>query len=253
MRLKERVAIITGAGDIEGIGAAIAIAYAKEGAKILIADIVNGEQVVQSVEKAGGNVIFTKTDVTKQDECNAMAKAAVDGFGTIDILVNNAAIYRNLVPKPFTEVTTEEWNRVMEVNTTGPFHCTKSVFPYMKKKGGKIINISSDVVIAGVTGLPHYVASKGAVFAFSRCMARELGEFNIKVNSIAPGYTQSGASKNIEKNRGENINEHLVQMRCLKRSQLPEDLVGTAIFLASRDSDFMTGQYLNVNGGMNFH
>jgi len=253
MRLKDRVAIITGAGDIEGIGAAIAIGYAREGAKILIADIVDGSQVVKAVEKVDGKVIFVKTDVTKQDECDAMAKAAVDYFGAIDILVNNAAIYRNIIPKPFTEVTTEEWNQVMEVNTTGPFHCTKSVFPYMKKKGGKIINISSDVVIAGVVGLPHYVASKGAVFAFTRSMARELGDFNINVNSLAPGYTQSGASKNREKNRGGNINEQLVQMRCLKRSQLPEDLVGTAIFLASRDSDFITGQFLTVNGGMNFH
>ncbi len=253
MRLMEKAAIITGAGDIEGIGAAIAIGYAKEGAKILIADIIDGDQVVKAVEKAGSEVFFMKTDVTNQKECDAMAKAAVDCFGTLDILVNNAAIYRDLIPKPFTEVTTEEWNRVMEVNTTGPFHCTKSAFPYMKNKGGKIINISSDVVVAGVTGIPHYVASKGAVFAFTRCMARELGEYNINVNSIAPGYTRSGASKNIEKHRGENRNEHLVQMRCLKRSQFPEDLVGTAIFLACKDSDFMTGQYLNVNGGMNFH
>jgi NAD(P)-dependent dehydrogenase (short-subunit alcohol dehydrogenase family) len=182
-----------------------------------------------------------------------MAKAAVDHFGGIDILVNNAAIYRNIIPKPFTDLTTEEWNQVMEVNTTGPFHCTKSVFPYMKNKGGKIINISSDVVLAGVMGFPHYVASKGAVFAFTRCMARELGDFRINVNSLAPGYTRSGASKNIERNRGENRNENLVQMRCLKRSELPEDLVGTAIFLASSDSDFITGQYLTVNGGMNFH
>ncbi len=253
MRLKDKVAIITGAGDIEGIGAAIAVGFAKEGAKLVIADILDGKEVVDVVEEAGSEAIFMKTDVTKQDDCDAMAKAALDRFGKIDVLINNAAIYRDIVMKPFTEYTTEEWTRIMAVNAIGPFHCTKSVFPFMKDKGGKIINTSSDIIMAGVPGCPHYVASKGAVFAFTRCMARELGDFNINVNSLAPGYTQSSASKNIEKAMGENLDERLVQMRCLKRSQVTQDLVGTAIFLAGSDSDFITGQYIAVNGGMNLH
>jgi len=256
MRLKDKVAIITGAADPEGIGAAIAIRYTEEGAKIVIADVADGRRVVEAIEKAGGKAAFVKTDVTRQDECDAMVKAAAARFGTIDILVNNAAIYADIVEKPFTEVTTEEWNRVMAVNTGGPFHCTKAVFPYMREKGGKIINIASDIVLLAMPGLPHYVASKGAVVAFTRCMAKELGEFNINVNALAPGYTKSGASKKVTEHSGvyseEEIDTMISQMRCLKRAEYPEDLVGTAAFLASKDSDFITGQLIVVNGGNTF-
>jgi len=199
MRLKDKVAIITGAA--QGIGAAIAEGYAKEGAKVVIADIADGEAAVEVVKSSGGEAIYVKTDVTHQQSCDAMARAAVDRFGTIDILVNNAAMYAGIIKKPFTDITTEEWNRVMEVNTTGPFHCTKAVFPYMKDKGGRIINVASSIIFEGAMGMPHYVASKGAVMAFTRSMARELGGYDINVNSLAPGYTQSEGSKKIEKNR----------------------------------------------------
>jgi len=257
MRLQDKIAIITGAADIDGIGAAIAIRYAKEGAKIVIADILDGSAVVEAVKKVGSEAVFVKTDVTKQEECNAMTKTAVDRFGTIDILINNAAIYADIIEKPFMEVTTEEWNRVMAVNAGGPFHCTKAVFPYMKERGGKIINVASDIILVGLPGLPHYVASKGAIFAFTRCMANELGEYRINVNSLAPGYTKSGASKKVTQ-RSMLVNEEetdavISQMRCLKRAEYPEDLTGTAVFLASSDSDFLTGQYITVNGGMAFH
>ncbi|NIR13815.1 MAG: SDR family NAD(P)-dependent oxidoreductase, partial [Desulfobacterales bacterium] len=144
MNLKDRVAIITGAAG--GIGAAIALGYAKQGVKVVIADILDGKQTVDAIKKADGEAIFVKTDVTRQEQCDAMAKAAVDRFGSIDILVNNAAMYANIIKKPFNEITTDEWNRVMEVNTTGPFHCIKAVFPYMKEKGGKIINVASSIV-----------------------------------------------------------------------------------------------------------
>jgi len=254
MILKDRIAIITGAS--QGIGAAFAVGYAKEGAKIVIADILDGKDAVEAVERAGSEAIYVKTDVTKQEECDAMAKVAVDRFGTIDILVNNAAMYANIVKKPFTEIPTEEWNRVMEVNTTGPFNCTKAVFPYMKDKGGKIINVASSIIFEGGTGLPHYVASKGAVFAFTRSIARELGNYNINVNSLAPGYTQSEGSKTIEQNRtmaGPSPEEITLQRRCLKRSSLPEDIVGTAIFLGSYLSDFITGQLILCDGGSSFH
>jgi len=254
MKLKDRVAIITGAA--QGIGAAFAVGYAKEGARIVIADVLDGKESVEAVEKAGTEGIYVKTDVTKEEECAAMAKAAADRFGTIDILINNAAMYANIIRKHFTEITTEEWNRVMEVNTAGPFHCIKAVFPYMKEKGGKIINVASSIIFEGAIGMPHYVASKGAVFAFTRCMARELGEYNINVNSLAPGYTQSVGSKRIEKNRAiaiRNPEEIMLQKRCLKRTSLPEDMVGTAIFLASDDSAFITGQLILCDGGASFH
>ena len=141
MLLKDRIAIITGAA--QGIGAAFAAGYAKEGAKVVIADISDGKGTLEAVEKAGSEAIYVKTDVTSEDSCKAMAKAAVDAFGTIDILINNAAMYGNIVKKTFMEIPVEEWNRVMEVNTTGPFICIKAVFHYMKEKGGKIINVAS--------------------------------------------------------------------------------------------------------------
>ena len=254
MLLKGRVAIITGAA--RGIGAAFAVGYAKEGARLVIADIVDGDGTVAEVCRAGSEAIFVKTDVTRQDQCDAMANAAADRFGRIDILVNNAALFADIIKKPFMGITTDEWNRVMEVNTSGPFHCVKAVFPYMREKGGKIINVASSVVFESAAGMPHYVASKGAVMAFTRCMARELGAHNINVNSLAPGYTQSEASKKIQKNRQDGgIDPEQIQMqrRCLKRSEGPQDLVGTAIFLASDMSNFITGQLILCDGGSSFH
>lgn len=254
MKLKDKIAIITGAA--RGIGAAFALGYAKEGAKLIIADLSDGSDTVDAVVKAGSEAVFVRTDVTSQVQCDAMAKAALDHFGTVDILVNNAALYGSIVKRPFLDITTEEWNRVMEVNTTGPFHCIKAVFPHMRKKGGKIINVASSIVFEGAAGMPHYVASKGAVVAFTRCMARELGTYRINVNSLAPGYTHSEASKEIQRNRqdgGMDPEQIVMQRRCLKRSENPEDLVGTAIFLASDMSDFITGQLILCDGGCSFH
>jgi len=254
MRLRDKVAIVTGAA--QGIGKAFAAGFAKEGAKVVIADISEGKEAVDAVEEAGSEAVFVKTDVTRPEDCDAMAKAAIDRFGTIDILLNNAAMYANIIKKPFTEIPLEEWNRVMEVNAAGPFNCTKAVFPFMKEQGGKIINVASSIIFEGATGMPHYVASKGAVFAFTRCMARELGAYDINVNSLAPGYTQSEGSKIIEKNRampGMNPEEISIQRRCLKRTSLPENIVGTAIFLACDLSDFITGQLILCDGGASFH
>ncbi len=254
MILKDKVAIVTGAA--QGIGASFAVGYAKEGARIVIADILDGNEAVEAVEKAGSEAIYVKTDVTKQDECDAMAKAAIDRFGSINILVNNAAIFGDLILRPFTEIPTEEYNRVMQVNATGPFHCIKAVFPYMKEEGGKIINISSASIFEGVPGMPHYVASKGAIMALTRSMARELGEYNINVNSIAPGFTHSEGGDRFDQNKklvDVPLDEIQLPLRCLKRAAYPEDLVGTAVFLASDMSDFITGQLIVHDGGMSFH
>jgi len=254
MKLKDKVAIITGAAG--GIGAAFALGYAKEGAKIVIGDLRDGKETVHAVEKVGGEAIFVKTDVIKQEECDAMAKAAVDRFGAIDILVNNAAIFGDIILRPFTDIPTEEYNRVMQVNAIGPFHCTKAVFPYMKEKGGKIINMSSASIFEGVPGMPHYVSSKGAIMAFTRCMAKELGSFNINVNSIAPGFTHSAGGDRFDQNKeliDIPLEEIQLPIRCLKRAAYPEDLIGTAVFLASDMSDFITGQLIVHDGGMSFH
>jgi len=252
MRLKDKVAIITGAA--RGIGAAFALGFGKEGAKVVIGDIRDGQKIVDAIEKAGGQALYLKTDVTKQDQCNALAQAAVERFGSIDILINNAGTLVTI--KPFMEVTTEEWMQIMETNTLGPFHCTKAVFPHMKEKGGRIINISSGTVFEGVPGLPHYLASKGAVMAFTRGMARELGDYNINVNSIAPGFTHSEGGDEFDRDKkfpSVPLDEVQMPMRCIKRPTYPEDLVGTAIYLAGDDSKLITGQLILHDGGVSLH
>ncbi len=252
MRLKNKVAIITGAA--RGIGAAFAIGFAKEGAKIVIGDIRDGSKTLDTVEKAGSEALYLKTDVTKQDQCNALAKAAVDRFGCIDILVNNAGTLVTI--KPFMEVTTEEWMGIMATNTLGPFHCTKAVFPYMKDRGGKIINISSGTIFEGVPGLPHYISSKGAIMAFTRGMARELGDYNINVNSIAPGFTHSEGGDEFDRDKkfpSVPLDEIQLPLRCIKKPIYPDDLVGTAVYLASDDSRRVTGQLILHDGGMSLH
>jgi len=252
--LKDKVAIISGAA--QGIGAAFAVGFAKEGARVVIADILDGKEVAETIGKSGGEAIFARTDVTKQNECDALADVASDRFGSIDILVNNAAVFGDLVTGPFMEISEEEWTRVMDTNAGGPLRCTKAVFPYMKDGGGKIVNVCSASIFEGITGVPHYVASKGAVMAFTRCMARELGVFNINVNSIAPGFTHSAGGDRFERENTMSdapIEDAQKPMRSLKRATYPEDLVGTALFLASEDSRNITGQLIVVDCGLSFH
>jgi NAD(P)-dependent dehydrogenase (short-subunit alcohol dehydrogenase family) len=252
MRLKDKVAIITGAA--RGIGAAFAIGFAKEGAKVVIGDIRDGGNTLNTIEKAGGQAIFVKTDVRKQDQCNALAKAAVDQFGGIDILINDAGILVTI--KPFFEVTSEEFMDVLATNALGPFHCIKAVFPYMKDKGGRIINISSGTIFEGVPGLPQYIASKGAVMALTRGMARELGDYKINVNSIAPGFTHSEGGDEFDRDKQfppAPLDEVQMPMRCLKQAVYPEDLVGTALYLASDDSRMVTGQLIIHDAGVSLH
>jgi NAD(P)-dependent dehydrogenase (short-subunit alcohol dehydrogenase family) len=254
MKLEGKIAIITGAA--QGIGAAFAEGYAKEGAKIVIADILDGQGAVDAVNKAGSEALYVKTDVTKQDECDAMAKAAVNRFGAIDILVNNAAIFGDIIMKPFIEITDDEWDHLMAVNVKGPFHCCKAVFPYMKEKGGKIINMSSASIFEGVPFMPHYVSSKGAIMALTRAMARELGDYKINVNSIAPGFTHSVGGDRFDQSKAVPIpplEEMQQPQKCIKRAAYPEDLVGTAVFLASDMSDYISGQLIVHDGGISLH
>ncbi len=254
MRLEGKVAIITGAS--QGIGKAYAIGFAAEGAKIVVADIVDGRDAVREVEARGGEAIFIQTDVSRQDQCTAMAKSAVDHFGAIDILINNAAVFGDIVLKSFLDLTSEEFKRVVEVNTSGTFHCIKAVFPYMKEKGGKVINISSASFLEGVPGMPHYVASKGAIMALTRCMARELGDYKINVNTIAPGFTHSEGGDRFDRNKAlplPPLEELQLKNRCIKRPAKPEDLIGTALFLATDDSAFISGQMIVHDGGLSLY
>ena len=253
-RLTGKVAIITGAA--QGIGAAYALGLAKEGARIVIADILDGQKAVEAVQKAGSEAIFVKTDVSKQAQCDALAKAAVERFGAIDILLNNAAIFGSIVLKPFMECSSEEFMKVLEINVLGQFNCMKAVFPYMKGKGGKIINVGSSSINEGVPGMPHYVASKGAIMALTRSMAREMGEYKINVNTIAPGFTHSDGGNNFDKIKQLDLpplEELQLQARCIKREAVPEDLIGLALFLSTDDSAFITGQMIVHDGGLSFH
>lgn len=243
--LKDKVVIVTGAGG--GLGKAFAKAFAKAGAKVAIADI-NADGAVQTSREIEGSIAVT-VDVTSEESVNAMAQKVVDSFGRIDILINNAAIYAGIQRKPFYELSEKEWDLVMDVNLKGTWMASKAVFAFMKAQGGgKIINISSATVMSGSPQWSHYVASKGGVIGLTRSMAREVGDFNINVNNIAPGFTLTEASLSLM----DNAKEYGVQRGAIKRGSTADDIVGTALYLASWASDFVTGQTIVVDGGKQF-
>jgi NAD(P)-dependent dehydrogenase (short-subunit alcohol dehydrogenase family) len=247
MRLKDRVAVVTGAA--RGIGRAYALRLAAEGAKIVVADIIDGAETVNEVKKKGGDAIYVKTDVTSEESTREMAQKVIEQFGRIDILVNNAALFADLVKRPFWEIPANEWDKVMAVNVKGPFLCSKAVYPQMKKQGkGKIINVSSGTFYKGLPLFLHYVVSKGANVALTRSMAREVGDAGINVNTIAPGYTETEVLKNKPQDPPEVI-KMAAASRCIKRAETPDDITGTIVFLSSDDSDFITGQTIIVDGG----
>lgn len=247
MRLGGKVAIVT--GGARHIGAVYARRFASEGAAVVIADILDGDSIVCQIESSGGQALALKVDVSKEEDTQRMAAEAVRAFGRIDILVNNAAIFINIQRQPFYEITAEEWDRVSAVNIKGPFLCAKAVFPYMKEqKYGKVINISSSTAYWGTPMFLHYVASKAALVGMTRSLARECGEFGICVNAIAPGLVEHEGQ-----NAPKALTELQLKARSIKRLETPEDLLGTVIYLASPDSDFVTGQTLVVDGGSVLH
>ncbi|HEY1372243.1 MAG TPA: SDR family oxidoreductase [Candidatus Binatia bacterium] len=248
MRLKDKVAIVTGAA--QGIGAAYARGLAKESAAVAVVDILDPNPTVKAIQDSGGRALALKIDVSDEKQTQEMAKKTLDAFGGIDILINNAAIYGTIVRKKFEEITAEEWDKLYSVNVKGIFLCVKAVAPQMKsQQSGKIINATSSTFFKGNEDFLHYVSSKGAVVAMTRSLARELGEYNINVNAIAPGQTLSEANLK----RGDKVDSNSLRIRLLKKRLYPEDLVGTIIYLSSADSDMMTGQVLLVDGGTAFH
>ena len=247
MRLTDKVAIVTGAA--RGLGRTFSIALAKEGAKIMAIDIADPEKTIKEIESLGGIAKGFRADVSIEEDTFKIAEETRKSFGRIDILVNNAAIIYRLVRKPFFEIDPKEWDKVMTVNLKGPWLCTRAVFPYMKQQGkGKIINLSSETFFTGSHGFVHYVASKGGVVGLTRALAIELGPHNITINAIAPGFTDTESSRSIG-----DVTKYDISRTPLNRLEQPKDLIGAVIFLASDESDFITGQTLLVDGGRVMH
>ncbi len=244
-----RVAIVTGAA--KGLGRAYAVGLARAGYAVVAADIAPVEPVVEEIDAAGGVGLAVHVDVGDEESTLALGAAALERFGRIDVLVNNAAIFTSIVKRPFDELTVAEWDELFGVNVRGTWLCTRAVAPTRKERGyGKIVNVSSMTVPSGIPLFAHYVASKGAIVALTRALARELGPWGICVNTISPDYVAHDADY---ASRQPGMAAALAAQRCFPRELTPDDLVGTVLYLAGPGSDFVTGQDLWVNGGRLFH
>ncbi len=248
--LKNKKIVITGAG--RGLGRAYAIACREAGASVAVADVLEteGRNTVEELNKGGGDSIFIPMDLLKPESVAAMGATLEKHWGRVDGLVNNAALATGLGGKRIENIDIEVWDRVMDVNVRGVWLASKACLPLIRKsENGKIVNISSDVALFGSDFILHYVASKGAVISMTRAMARELGADNIAVNAIAPGMTRVDATSGVPEKR----HERYVNGRFIKRNQVPDDLVGSIVFLLSDSASFITGQLLTVNGGYVLH
>ncbi len=259
-RLEGKVAFISGAGGTNSIGTSIALRFAAEGAKVGVVDLDAARAAVaqEEIARVGGDAMAIACDVGRFEDCEAAAATLARAFGgRIDILVNNAATFAGSSgpyhPRPFEEWVTEEWDHQLDVNLRGMWFCMRAVYPYMKlQRYGKIVNIGSSTFWEGVPGLVPYVASKGGVIGLTRSLARALGPEGIRVNCLAPGYTLTAT--NLEQQAEQSFLDQMRGGQCLtERNELADDLAGPAFYLASEDSDFMTGQTLLVDGGLNFN
>lgn len=246
--LQDKVVIVTGGG--RGLGQAYAIEAARLGAKVVAGDILDCGETVSKIESGGGTAIGVALDVTRMDTVSAMAESAVDAFGTIDVLINNAALYGGLTGGRFDMLDEDEWDRTMNVNVKGIWNCCKAVVPHMKAAGGgSIINVAS---LAATYGLPfalHYTTSKAAVIGLTRGLARELGRSEIRVNAIAPTAVLTEGTAEFFGDKTDGAMEVIKEDQSLKRNPKPEDMVGTVMWLASGASGFVTGQTIAIDGG----
>lgn len=245
--LDGKVAIVT--GGAQGIGRAIAEGLAREGARVVVADLQRAEEAAS--ELPGG--VGLTVDVSSEEDVSRLARETVGRCGSIDILVNNAGLYASLEMRPFTEIPLEEWRQVMDVNVASMFLACRAIVPTMREQGGgKIVNISSGTPFRGVPFLLHYVTSKGAIVAFTRALAREVGNDSIHVNCVAPGFTMSDGVK-AHPEVVEKLREVSIAARTIQRDQVPEDVVGAVVFLCTPAADFITGQTMVIDGGQFFH
>jgi len=247
-QLQDKVAIVTGAA--RGLGRAYAQAMALEGASVLACDINNCDDTVSAIVEAGGRAETVTTDIASMTSCTAMADKAVQAFGRIDILVNNAALYGGLKGARFEQLDEAQWDAVMNINVKGLWQCCKAVVDPMRAAGGgSIINISS---LAAVYGLPYgmdYVASKAAVIGMTRAMARELGADNIRVNAVAPSAVMTEGTEEFFGEKLDKAKTVIASGQLIQRNLQTEDLTGTIVYLASDSSAFVTGQTHMVDGG----
>ena len=242
--LEGKVAIVTGAA--QGIGRALAEGLAAAGARIVVADLRGAEEAARSFEDGVGLTI----DVSDEADVQRLVDETVARCGGVDILVNNAGLYASLEMRPFEQIPLEEWRQVMDVNVASMFLTCRAVVPVMRGHGGgKIVNISSGTPFRGVPFLLHYVTSKGAIVAFTRALAKELGKDNILVNCVAPGFTMS-AGVEAHPEVVEKLRDVSVAARTIQRDQVPEDVVGAVVYLCGPASDFVTGQTIVIDGGM---
>lgn len=248
--LKDKVAVITGAG--RGLGKEFALRFAREGAKLLLPDISleRAQQTAKEIKAKGGEAYAMLTDISSEKDTQKMAEEVIRIYGKVDILLNNAALYYGVKRREWDAWTVEDWDRMFEINVRGTYLCCKAIGPLMVKAGkGKIINIASDVFkVTGGYHLLAYACSKSAVYTLTQCLARALGPSGINVNSIGPGFTATEASLN-QVGGGDEAFKGAINEQSLKRREEPSDLPGTAVYLASSDSDFVTGQFIIVNGG----
>jgi NAD(P)-dependent dehydrogenase (short-subunit alcohol dehydrogenase family) len=245
---QSKTAIVTGAG--RGIGFTFAQALGAQGYSVILADLDGAEEAASRLEMSGISCHGLKADVSSENDVRMVADTCIDRFGGIDVLVNNAGLFTTL--RPFEEISGDEWMKVMRVNTLGPFLCAKAVVASMRQKGsGRIVNIASTVALKGVPGWLHYVASKGAVIGFTRALAREVGQSGITVNAIAPGFTLSDG---ILKSRLHEVIGESARRggRSIQRDQVPDDLIGTLLYLVGEGASFVTGQTIVVDGGSIF-
>jgi NAD(P)-dependent dehydrogenase (short-subunit alcohol dehydrogenase family) len=246
--LHGKAVIVTGAGG--GLGRAFAHGFAAAGARVLAADLDcdAAAETAAAVSEAGGSALPVQTDVADEESTQTMAAAAIAAFGAIDVLVNNAGVYAGLERRPFDEIDVADWDRVMAVNLRGPWLCAKACTGALRASRGAIVNIASATVLSGSPLWAHYVASKGALVALSRVMARELGDDGVRVNTLAPGFTLTDASRTMIAD----AESYGVARGAIKRPLQPDDIVGGAVFLASDAAAMITGQTLVVDGGRQF-